>query len=168
MASSLSKTTDDTDEIIEEILRSYPPEPSLLIGVLQDIQRDCRHLPRAALVRVGEHLGVPLSQVYRVATFYTTFSFVPRGEHVLRVCDGTACHLKGSELVAEAVNRLLGIGPGETTEDGLFTLETVHCLGACALAPVMMVGGRYHPHLDMDKVARIIDAYAGGQTTWQS
>jgi NADH:ubiquinone oxidoreductase subunit E len=160
MASGLSETTDDTDEIIEEILRSYPPEPSLLIGVLQDIQRDCRHLPRAALLRVGEHLGVPLSQVYRVATFYTSFSFVPRGKHIIRICEGTACHLKGAALLVEAIGRNLGIGPDETTEDGLFSLETVNCLGACALAPVMVVDGKYHPHMDMAKVARVLGRYA--------
>jgi NADH-quinone oxidoreductase subunit E len=153
---------EDTTELVEIILRSYAPEPSALIAMLQDIQRDCRHLPREALVRVGEHLGVPLSQVYRVATFYATFSLEPRGRYVLRVCDGTACHLKGSGLLVEAIQRRLGIGPDETTEDGLFTLETVHCLGACALAPVMVVNDKFHPHLDMSKVARIIDAYAKG------
>lgn len=155
-------TDEGTSEIIEDILRRYRPEPAMLIAALQDIQRDCRHLPRAGLVRVGEYLGVPLSQVYRVATFYTSFSMVPRGKYVIRVCQGTACHLKGSGLVVEAITRILGIGPDETTEDQLFTLETVNCLGACALAPVMVVNNKYHPHLDMAKVARIIDRYAKG------
>ncbi len=153
---------DDTTELVEIILRRYPPEPSALIAMLQDIQRDCRHLPREALARVGEHLGVPLSQVYRVATFYTSFSFVPLGKHLIRICDGTACHLKGSGMLVEAIERSLGIGPDETTADGLFSLETVNCLGACALAPVMVVDGKYHPHMDMGKVARILNRYAKG------
>jgi NADH-quinone oxidoreductase subunit E len=154
--------TDEASELIEVILKRYPHEPSALIAALQDIQRDCRYLPREGLLLVGEHLGVPLSQVYRVATFYTSFSLVPRGKYVIRVCTGTACHLKGSGMVVEAINRRLGIGPDETTEDQLFTLETVNCLGACALAPVMVVNEKYHPHMDMAKVARILDRYAKG------
>lgn len=157
---AMSSTTDETDQIIEDILRSYPPEPSLLIGVLQDIQRDCRYLPQTGLVRVGEYLGVPLSQVYRVATFYTSFSFVPRGKHIIRICEGTACHLKGAALLVEAIERNLGIGPDETTKDGQFSLETVNCLGACALAPIMVVDGKYHPHMDMAKVSRVLGRYA--------
>ena len=153
----------DTTEQVDEILLRHPHEASALIAALQDIQRKYRYLPREALVQVGEHLRVPLSQVYRVATFYTAFSLVPRGKYVIRVCQGTACHLKGSSLIVEAIDRILGIGPDQTTDDQLFTLETVNCLGACALAPVMVVNEKYHPHLDMAKVARIIDKYAKEQ-----
>lgn len=152
----------DTEEVVETILRAYPSEAWQLIPVLQEVQRGCRYLPKEALVRVGEHLGVPLSQVYRVATFYRSFSLVPRGEHIIRVCQGTACHLRGAGQVVEAIQRILSIGPDETTEDQLFTLETVNCLGACALAPVVVVDEKYFPTTDGRKIAKIIDRYAKG------
>lgn len=156
----MSVITSETAEAIEQILKQYPPDPSALIAVLQDIQRDLRYLPKEGLRRVAEYLGVPLSQVYRVATFYTAFSLVPRGKHVIKVCMGTACHLKGAAMVAEAVERILGIGPDQTTDDLLFTLETVNCLGACALAPVVVIDTDYHAHMDTAKIARLIDKYA--------
>lgn len=156
----MSVTPIETTEPVEQILRRYPPDPSMLIAVLQDIQEELRYLPQEGLRLVSEYLRVPLSQVYRVATFYTAFSLVPRGKHVIKVCMGTACHLKGAPMLVEAVQRILGIGPDQTTDDLLFTLETVHCLGACALAPVAVIDGEYHAHMDTAKMTKLIDKYA--------
>lgn len=156
MPAAVSETTD----AIEQILRQYPPDPSMLIAVLQDVQQELRYLPKDGLRRVAEYLRVPLSQVYRVATFYTAFSLVPRGKHVIKVCMGTACHLKGAPMVVEAAQRVLGIAPGQTTDDLLFSLETVHCLGACALAPVVVIDNDYHAQMDTAKITKLIDRYA--------
>jgi NADH:ubiquinone oxidoreductase subunit E len=115
-----------------------------LIQVLQDIHGRYHWLPPEALAHVAEALGVPLVEVYGVATFYRAFSLSPRGRHVCTVCLGTACHVRGGGAVLEAFERRLGITAGQTTPDGSFTLERVNCLGACALAPLAVVDGRYH------------------------
>ncbi len=123
----------------ETILDRYPSDPKFLVSVLQDIQLSYRYLPRPALELVAVKLHVPLSKVYGVATFYKAFSLTPRGEKVLRVCTGTACHIRGAPLILNELQNRLGIKPGETTEDLQFSLEAVNCVGACALAPVVMV-----------------------------
>lgn len=104
-------------------------------------------------------MGVPLSRVYQVATFYKAFSLVPRGKHQLRLCMGTACQIRGSPALLERLRQLLGVEPGETTMDGRFTLETVNCLGCCAMGPVMMVDGQYFGRLGVSQVERIVKNY---------
>ena len=127
-----------------------------LVQVLQDIQDRYRWLPPEALEHVAETLGVPLAQVYGVATFYRAFSLAPRGRHVCTVCLGTACHVRGGRAVLEAFERRLGIAAGQTTSDGAYTLERVNCLGACALAPLAVVDGRVHARLTEAKVEAVL------------
>jgi NADH-quinone oxidoreductase subunit E len=122
-----------------------------LMAVLEEIQARYRYLPKDALILVGERLGVPLSQTYSVATFYNAFSLKPKGRHVINVCLGTACVVRGSKKVLERISDRLGIQPGETTEDGEFTLETVNCLGACALGPIVVVDGAYSGQMNASK-----------------
>jgi len=146
-------------EAVERILESYPRQRASLIAILQDIQSECYYLPREALEQVARALDLPLSRVYDVATFYRAFSLKPRGRHTIRVCMGTACHLKGSPALAATIERELGIGHGETTPDMRFTLETVNCLGACALAPVAMIDGEYHPKLTSQALLKVLERY---------
>jgi NADH:ubiquinone oxidoreductase subunit E len=127
-----------------------------LIQVLQDIQDRFRWLPPEALEHVADALGVPLAQVYGVATFYKSFSLEPRGRHVCTVCLGTACHVRGGGAVLEHFERRLGIAAGGTTPDGKYTLERVNCLGACALAPLAVVDGRYHSQMTEAKVDSVL------------
>ena len=143
----------------DRIIESYDGDASSLVMILQDIQEVHNFLPEPTLKHVAVTLDVPLSRVYNVATFYASFSLVQRGRHVIRVCDGTACHLRGANNLRDEICRQLGIEDGETTEDRMFTLESVACLGACALAPVMAVGGQYHGKMTPDKVAQTLDDY---------
>lgn len=135
----MSKEHVDIDDIIER----YPGKPDSLIFLLQDIQSAYNYISPEAMTLVCDHTGVPLTQAYAVATFYKSFSLEPKGEHEVRVCLGTACHLKGGERIAESLERDLGIERGHTTGDLKFSLETVNCLGACALAPVVMIDEEY-------------------------
>lgn len=141
---------------VDRILEGYPARGEQLIQVLQDINSEYNYLPEPALRRVAEALGVPISKVYGVATFYNAFSLVPRGKHIVRVCQGTACHVRGAPLVMEELGRQLGVAPGETTEDMQFTLEGVNCVGACALGPVVIVDETYHGKMRQKDVAKIL------------
>jgi len=127
----------------EDILGSYPHEEPSLIQVLQDVHRAYNYLPCDVLVRVAEVLEVPLAKVFSVSTFYKAFSLEPQGDTIIRVCTGTACHIRGAGQLVEELERKLGIGADETTEDLKFTVKTVNCVGACAMAPVMIVGEKY-------------------------
>ncbi len=140
---------------IEEILARYPAEPQHLISVLQDIQLEYRYLPKEAIAKVAETLTVPLAKVYGVATFYKAFSLTPRGETILHVCTGTACHIRGAPLLLHELEAQLGIKPGETTADMTFSLEAVNCVGACALAPVVVANETAHGNLSVTKVRRL-------------
>lgn len=131
-----------------------------LIAVLEEIQAKYRYLPREALILVGEGLGLPLSQVYSVATFYNAFSMMPRGRHNVCVCVGTACHVRGAKPVLNRLEELLHIQSGETTPDWNYSLETVNCLGACALGPIVVVDGKYSGQMvagDVDKLLAQIE-----------
>ena len=127
-----------------------------LVSILEEIQGRYRYLPREAMILVSERLGVPLSQVYSVATFYHAFSLVPRGRHTISVCTGTACHVRGAVQVLGRLETVLGIRPGETTRDRQFTLETVNCLGCCALGPVVVIDGEYEGQMTIKKVDRLL------------
>lgn len=144
---------------VDEIINKYNAEKSSLIGIFQDIQQEYRYLPREAIARVVERLGIPLTQAYMVATFYKSFSLVPRGEHEIHVCLGTACHLRGGQRLVENFERSLGVKAGGTTVDAKFTLETVNCLGACALAPLVRVDEKNYGKMTGDKVVKIIREY---------
>ena len=132
-----------------------------LIHILQETQKAFRYLPEASLRRISQRLGVPFAEVYGTASFYKAFSLEPRGKHTLQVCMGTACHVRGSRRILEELEGLLGIRAGQTTEDGLFSLETVNCLGACALGPIVVEDGRYHGNLSPAAVGELIDGCAG-------
>jgi len=128
---------------VEKILAQYPLHEPSLIQVLQDVHRAYNYLPCDVLVKVSEALDVPLAKVFSVSTFYKAFSLTPQGDTVIRVCMGTACHIRGAGQLVEELERKLGVGPDETTEDLRFTIKTVNCVGACAMAPVMIVGEKY-------------------------
>lgn len=141
---------------VREILRRHPRIAGELLPVLLELQETYRFLPKTALKEVAAYLGVPESRVYAVATFYKALTLKPRGERTIRVCQGTACHLRGAGAVLNKVQEVLGIAPGETTADGRFTLETVNCLGACALAPVLVIGDETYGQLAGDTVGKLL------------
>ena len=136
------------DGKLREIIGDRSGEPRFLIEVLQDVQQVDGYLSQDVMCGVSERLCVPLIEVYRVASFYKAFSLQPRGKHVVTVCMGTACHVRGAHRMVDEVAGQLGIEPGETTDDQLFTVESVNCLGACALGPVVVTDGTYHHHID--------------------
>ena len=144
---------------INKVLKSYPKEKRHSLAILQDLQRRFGFVPREALQALSGYLGIKLSSLYSMATFYRALSLKPKGKHVIRVCDGTACHIRGAPVLLDALKRLLSISPGETTGDGLFTVETVNCVGACAIAPVMVVDGKYHSKVQPDQVEGILKTY---------
>lgn len=144
---------------VDEIVERNGLEPRKLIQDLLDIQKEYYYLPREAMQRVAERLQIPLVQVYQVASFYKAFSLQPRGKHMITVCLGTACHVRGGVRLVEQIGRLLGIQPGETTRDRQFTLETVNCLGCCALGPVMVLDGKYYGAMAASKVDRVLKKY---------
>jgi NADH-quinone oxidoreductase subunit E len=146
-------------DTIDRIIDRHRCEPSSLIQVLLDIQRENRWLPTEALGRVSERLGVPLARIRHIATFYKAFSLVPKGRHEVHICMGTACHVRGAGRVLDKVQDLTGIGPGETDLELKFTLETVNCLGCCALGPVMEIDGRTHGKLTAAKTADVLKGY---------
>lgn len=130
-----------------------------LIPILQEVQELEGFLSRESVVTIGRHLGLPASKIYGVATFYNQFRFEPKGRFHIQVCRGTACHVKGSAGVLQALVSELGVGPGSTTRDGLFSLEVVACIGACGLAPVIAVNGEFHARVTSDDVGDILDQY---------
>jgi NADH-quinone oxidoreductase subunit E len=129
---------------LEKILKRHDNQSSNVLAVLQDIQATENYLPRKTLEEVAVKLDIPLAQIYYLATFYRAFSLTPRGHHLVTVCTGTACHVKGAASILNTLERELKIQPGETTADQEYTLETVNCLGSCALAPLVVVDGNYH------------------------
>lgn len=141
---------------LEPILERYPKDASSLVMLLQDIQEAYKYLPAEALARVAEALGVKKSRVYAVATFYKVFSLEPKGKHICKVCKGTACHVRGAQLVVDEASRVLGVQPGETTADGEYTLETVGCVGACAMAPVVVVDEKVHAGVKPSRVRKLL------------
>jgi NADH:ubiquinone oxidoreductase subunit E len=151
---------DETVRKTDDILGRYPPQRSSLIMVLQDANAAFNYLPEAALLRIAERLGLPFAEVYGTASFYKAFSLEPRGLHLVQVCVGTACHVRGAQRILEEFERLLAVDSGMTTEDRKFTLETVNCLGACALGPIVVVDGEYHGSMTLARVSKLVDSYA--------
>ncbi len=144
---------------LEELLAKYRGQKGALIPLLQGTQAIYGFVPQRAMTRIAADLGEPLSQVFGVATFYAQFRLVPRGKNVVRICHGTACHVSGAPLVSQEVERHLGIHDGENTEDMLFTLESVACLGACGMAPVMMINDRTYGKLTPDKAVGAVKTF---------
>jgi NADH-quinone oxidoreductase subunit E len=146
---------------VEDILGRYPAEEASLIQVLQDVQRAYRYLPCEVLVRVADALGVPLAKVFSVATFYKAFSMTAQGRVIVKVCVGTACHIRGAGMLLEEIERKAAIKPGETRADGEFTLLTVNCVGACAMAPIVIVGDKYNGNAKPAKVGEYLGVEGG-------
>lgn len=141
---------------VRQTIENYRGERGALIGVLLDIQETLGWLPEGALRLVSEQLSYPMNQIYNVATFYKAFSLAPRGQHVCKVCLGTACHVRGGVRVLEEMERRLGIEAGGTTPDGQFSLDIVNCVGACAIGPVVEIDGKHHGNLLPSKVEPLL------------
>jgi len=146
-------------EKIDQIIDKHNGQASSLIQVLLEIQRENHWLPKEALERVSERLQVPLNRIQHIVTFYKAFSLVPKGRHEVHVCMGTACHVRGAGRVLDRVQDLTGIKPGETDQDLKFSLETVNCLGCCALGPVMVVDGEYHGKISPAQSEEVLKNY---------
>ncbi|MGB6874325.1 MAG: NAD(P)H-dependent oxidoreductase subunit E [Dehalococcoidia bacterium] len=147
-------------EKIDQIIDKYAGEEGVLIQLLLDVQRELNWVPKEVVQRISERLQVPLSQIYRVASFYKSMSLKPRGRHLVNVCFlGTACHVRGGPRLMDRIRDVLGINPGETTRDMKFTLERVNCLGCCALGPVVVVDGEYHGKIMPAKAEEILKSY---------
>lgn len=144
---------------IEEICDTYANEPSPLMMILSDIQKKYGYIPLEVQEVVSEKTGIPVAEIYGVVTFYSFFSLKPKGKYVVGICLGTACYVKNSQAVLDAFTKKLGIQSGETTEDGLFTIEAIRCIGACALAPAMSINGKVYPKVTPEQVDKIIDEY---------
>lgn len=140
-----------------QIVKKHGGSKSGMIAVLQDIQEAFNYLPKEALKTAAKAMNVPFSRVYEAATFYTAFSLKQRGKNIVKICVGTACHVRGAAALQDKFERTLGIKPGETTKDKKFSLETVNCVGACALGPVVVINTDYHGQVTMKKIDKIID-----------
>lgn len=154
------KTDDEIDiSKIDTIIAYYNSDKELLISILQDIQAEYNYLPQKALCHVSDKLNLSLTQIYGVATFFKAFSLKPKGKHLINICLGTACHVRAANDVLNRVEQELGVKNGETTQDMQFTLETVNCLGACALGPIMVVDGEYHGNMNPAQVTNVLKKY---------
>jgi len=140
-------------------LWKYDGEPGSLIPLLQAAQRDYSYIPETAIHYISSVVGIPPAQIYGVITFYTQFRLKPLGKYLIRVCNGTACHVNGSKLIGQVIEDELDVGIGQTTEDGLFTVQSVACLGCCSLSPVMMINEDTHGRLDPKKIRKILKSY---------
>jgi len=155
----MSLAVDPSEAQVHEIVERWGGRDTFVIEMLQDVQQEARYLPTDALEQISRETEVPMARLYHLATFYKAFSLTPRGEHMVHVCLGTACHVKGGVRVIEACSRHLGIEPGETTEDRKFSLEPVQCLGCCGLAAVMTVNDDLYGHVTSVKVPRVLKKY---------
>jgi len=144
---------------IEEIIGKYPEDASSLIQILLEIQRENRWLPDEAIEKVSRKLNVPLNRIQHIVTFYKAFSLVPKGRHEIHVCTGTACHVRGAARLLDSVQDLVGVGPGETDSGFRFSLETVGCVGCCALGPVMVIDGDYHGKMSPSRSQEVLKQY---------
>ncbi len=165
MAKAHGGISDKSLAVVEPIIKRYNEKKEFLICILQDIQAEYSYLPRDALEIISEKLDIPLIQIYGVATFFKAFRLTPRGEHLIQACLGTACHVRGADKVLDKIKRTLDMNPGESkTNDKMsFSLETVNCLGACALGPAMVIDGKTYGHMTAAKVEPILKKYYNRQ-----
>ena len=144
-------------KLVDSILEQYGYDKTKVIGIMQDVQKEYRFLPKDALLYVAEKVGISEAEIYGVATFYENFSLEEKGKYVIKVCDGTACHVRKSDDVLKAMVETIGLKPGQhTSDDGLFTVERVSCLGACGLAPTVMVNDVVHSKMTPEKIRALI------------
>ncbi|OGO61552.1 MAG: hydrogenase [Chloroflexi bacterium RBG_19FT_COMBO_48_23] len=144
---------------VNSIINKYNGDKGQLVSILQDIQTEYHYLPKEALIQVSETMGIPASRVYDVATFFRAFSLEARGKHLINVCLGTACHVRGAARILEGIERDLAIKRGATTKDSKFTLETVNCMGCCAVGPAVKIDGEYFGHMSTDKVDSVLTKF---------
>jgi len=145
-------------QILDHILEGRRSQPNQLIEVLQDVQEQHGYIPREVMQIVSRELGIPVIEVYRVASFYKAFRLKPAGKHILTFCSGTACHVRSSDLLVNQATSQLGVESGEVTSDGLFSIEQVNCLGACALGPIVVENGSYHHHMTPARLRKLIES----------
>jgi len=150
-----------SDQAIAEIVNEYGAKPMALIMILQDVQKHHRYLPTDVLRLVAKEMNLPLGQIYGVATYYKSFSLKPKGKHHICVCTGTACHVRQASVIVDKLQRDLGINPGETTPDMEFSLETVNCLGACALGPLVTANDVYYGNMTVSKIDKMMNKLRG-------
>ena len=155
----MAKLQPQAVKLITEIVERYKDEPTPTMMILEDIQKEYGYIPLEVQELVSQLTGVPVSDIYGVVTFYSFFSMTPKGKYVIGVCLGTACYVKGAQLVLDKFSQLLGIKPGETTPDGLFTIDVLRCIGACAIAPAVSINGKVYPQCKVDNVVNIIKEY---------
>jgi len=155
-------TDENGSDTITRIVDRYGGDPDMLIPMMQDIQTECGYLPRPELEGLSGALHVPLAEVYSVATFYSSFRLMPQGDHTIQLCMGTVCFLKGAGKISEAIQQEFDLTPGETSPDGRFSFSPVNCVGACALAPVMVVDGEYHGGLTVKKAVKLLNKIGEG------
>ena len=155
----MAKLQANAVKLITEIVNRYKDENTPLMMILEAIQTEYGYIPIEVQELVSELTGVPVAEIYGVVTFYSFFSLTPKGKYVIGVCLGTACYVKGSQLVMDKFSDMLGIKPGETTEDGLFTLDALRCIGACGIAPAISINGKVYPKMEVNKVAGVIKEY---------
>lgn len=144
---------------IEKIFSNYEKNRRFALAIMQDMQNKFQYIPRNGMEMLAEFLECPIVELYAMATFYKALSLKPKGKHIIKCCDGTACHIRGSLNLVGELKRKLGVEPGETTSDGLFSFETVNCMGSCALAPVVVVDEKYYGKVTMEQIPKILDEY---------
>ncbi|MBP5574594.1 MAG: NAD(P)H-dependent oxidoreductase subunit E [Bacilli bacterium] len=155
----MAKLQPQAVKLITEIVERYKDEPTPTMMILEDIQKEYGYIPLEVQELVSKLTGTPVSEIYGVVTFYSFFSMTPKGKYVIGVCLGTACYVKGAQLVLDKFSEILGIKPGQTTEDGLFTIDVLRCIGACAIAPAVSINGKIYPQCKVDNVKNIIEEY---------
>lgn len=144
---------------VEEIIAEYKDETTPLMMILSQVQKEYGYIPFEVQEIVSERLNIPVSEIYGVVTFYSFFSLKPKGKFVIGVCLGTACYVKGAQQVCDKFSEVLGIKPGETTEDGLFTIDALRCIGACGIAPAVSINGKVYPKMSVTQVPQIVEEY---------
>ena len=155
----MAKLNDSAVKQIEEIIARYADEPTPMMLILSDIQKEYGYIPLEVQELVSKKTGIPVAEIYGVVTFYSYFSLNPKGKYVIGCCLGTACYVKGAQQIIGKFEELLGIKPGQTTKDGLFTLDALRCIGACSIAPALKVNDKVYATVKVDQVAKIIDEY---------
>ncbi len=155
----MAKLQPQAVKLITEIVERYKNEPTPTMMILEDIQKEYGYIPLEVQELVSKLTGTPVSEIYGVVTFYSFFSMTPKGKYVIGVCLGTACYVKGAQLVLDKFSEILGIKPGQTTEDGLFTIDVLRCIGSCAIAPAVSINGKIYPQCKVDNVRNIIEEY---------
>ena len=155
----MAHLSDTAVKQIEAIIEKYQDENTPLMMILSDIQHDFGYIPLEVQELISEKTGIPVAEIYGVVTFYSFFSLTPKGKYVIGVCLGTACYVKGSQQVIDKFSELLNIKPGETSADGLFTLDALRCIGACGIAPALTINGKVYPKVAVADVAKIVEEY---------